>query len=162
MCMKKEKLINHHCIYCKNKFHLVEIKLDHFGIPFYVCQRCIKEKDEKAIAQTCEDILRTQQQDNFFDHKIHFDLTNDVFTMTYTNINMRDIVYSKPANFTIAIMGELDKVINEYKLLTPNFKLRVVFYCYESNIDSKILNKIENYLIEHVKDVVQCYEYKVK
>ncbi len=158
--MNKDKLIPEKCLYCNQTKNLVEIQLDNIGVPFYVCESCYDRKDQNVIANECLDLLdkiRTQKE---FVYDLVVDMNNETIRLDYLNANMEQIVFIKKASMMVTIMLEIEKMISLYKSLTPNFKLSVTFRCYESSLDSKILNKIENYLWANVSNLEQWYDIK--
>ncbi len=158
--MNKDILIPRKCIFCNSTQDLIEIEIDDMGCHCFVCQSCFEKHDQQEIVENWFSIWDAVKLSLCFDYDMVIDLTNDVLKMNYTTSDLVDKSYSRSTTLSSSIMAQLASIIERYNHETPNYKLSLTIRCYESSVDSKIINKIENYLNANVRNFEQWFDIK--
>ncbi len=148
--MNKDNLIPQKCIYCNALTNLIEIEADEIACHCFVCQSCFNKHNPDEIGKDWTNIWNQIKKAIHFDYDMTIDLTNDLLTINYTTSNLVQKKYSRNTSLPSAIMTTITNIVENYNNETPDYNLSLTIRCYESSIDAKIINKIQNYLQENL------------
>ncbi len=158
--MNKDKIIPQKCIFCNASTNLVEIEVDDMACHCFVCQSCFEKHDPEEISIEWTKIWDQVKHSIHFDYDMVIDLTNETININYTTPDLIDKKYSRSTVLSSAIMATLSQLIEKYNNETPNYRLSLTIRCYESSLDSKIINKIQNYLETNVTNFEPWFDIK--